>query len=98
MTRLISGHMVQGDQPHWEPLLDLVGEDVTGWFMWMFEVELEDGRRVDAYKHQMTRRYVHLTDDGSAFDYAGHDRYRPVDAGWAAGLACGDYPRPGDPE
>jgi hypothetical protein len=43
------GRMVQGEHPHWQPLLNLVGEEGAGGFMWMFEVELEDGRRVQAY-------------------------------------------------
>ena len=34
--------------------------------MWMFEVELEDGRKLHAYKHWWTRGYIHLTLDGRA--------------------------------
>ena len=69
--------MVQGERPDWDPLLRTVGERVTGDFMWMFEVELETGTRVHAYKHIDTRRYVHLDQDGTAWVYSPRDRYRP---------------------
>ena len=94
MTSLISGRSIQGEHPNWDPLLALVGEEVTGWFMWMFEVELEDGRRRHAYKHQMTRRYVHLAEKGEAIEYVGDELYSPVDADWAGPVACGEYPGP----
>ena len=70
--RTLPGTMKQGDRPVWQPLLDLVGEELTEWFMWMFEVELADGSPLHAYKHIATRRYVHLTEDGRTF------AYRPV--------------------
>jgi hypothetical protein len=37
--------------------------------MWMFEVELSDGRSLQAYKHIDTRCYVHLAADGQAYFY-----------------------------
>jgi len=58
------------------PLLDAVGERVTGDFMWMFEVELTNGTPLQAYKHIDTRRYVHLAPDGAAFWFEPPDRYR----------------------
>jgi hypothetical protein len=70
------GVSTQGDTPDWKPLLDAVGEELTGDFMWMFEVELTDGTRLQAYKHIDTRRYVHLDPEGAAFVYQGPDRYR----------------------
>jgi hypothetical protein len=74
----IRGVADQGESPNWAPLLAAVGEDVTAGFMWMFEVATSDGRRLQAYKHIVTRRYVHLDDDGNAFYYAHPDRYRPI--------------------
>jgi len=38
-------------------------------FMWMFEVELESGLRLHAYKHIETRKYLHLDKEGRAFVY-----------------------------
>ena len=85
------GRMTQGDRPDWNPLLDVVGEEVTGDFMWMFEVELTNGTSLQAYKHIDTRRYVHLDPDGAAFVFEPPDRYRrfplaDVLAGVFAGL------------
>jgi hypothetical protein len=56
-------------------LVDAVGERVARDFMWMFEVELSDGRSLQAYKHVDTRRYVHLAADGEAYFYEPPDRY-----------------------
>ena len=68
--RLLST-VVQFETPNWQPLIDLLEEDLVGWFMWMEEAELEDGTRVHGYKHQATRRYSHLGEDGRAFVYLG---------------------------
>jgi hypothetical protein len=66
-----------------------VGEEVTGDFMWMFEVELANGESLHAYKHVDTRGYVHLTPDGDAFFYEPPDRYRslPIADAFAAVFA-----------
>lgn len=76
-TRL-RGRTAQWDDPVWEPLLHLLRVYVDD-FMWMHEVELDDGTRVHAYKHRETRRYLHLSDDGRAFVYGEPDFYREVD-------------------
>lgn len=47
----------------WPPLLELVPDYVPD-FMWMYEVELEDGTVLQAYKHRWTRRYLYI-EDGS---------------------------------
>jgi hypothetical protein len=75
-TRTYKGVSTQGDKPNWRPLLAVVGEQVAGDFMWMFEVELDNGMPLQAYKHVDTRGYVHLAPDGSAFIYEPPDRYR----------------------
>jgi hypothetical protein len=75
--------MYQFSSPHWKPLLEIAGE-LTQWFMWMTEIELGDGRRLHAYKHRVTRRYLHLSNDGEAFAYLGvvgdraSDRYQAI--------------------
>jgi hypothetical protein len=56
--------------PVWEPLVAAVGQRLAETFMWMQEQELDDGSVLHAYKHIHTRRYLHLTEDGRAFDYA----------------------------
>jgi hypothetical protein len=69
------------DEPVWEPLLGFASNHV-GDFMWMFEVELEDGRHLHAYKHWWTRGYIHLTPDGRTFVYEEPQYYREVDPIW----------------
>jgi hypothetical protein len=72
--------VTQGEHPDWEPLVDAVGERVARDFMWMFEVELSDGRSLQAYKHVDTRRYVHLAADGEAYFYEPPNRYVSIPA------------------
>ena len=69
--------MVQGEVPDWRPLLELAPDHVDD-FMWMFEVESEDGARIHAYKHRWTRRYLHLDCEGRAFFYGESARYHEV--------------------
>jgi hypothetical protein len=76
-TRTIRGVSTQGDTPEWGPLLALIGEQLTGDFMWMFEVTLANGTKLQAYKHYYTRCYVHLDPDGGAYVYERPSRYRP---------------------
>lgn len=65
----IEGDIHQWTTPNWEPILGLVGSDLTGCFMWMGEIRLVDGTGVHAYKHRDTRRYCHIAEDGRAFEY-----------------------------
>lgn len=74
----ITGQSLQGQSPCWDPVLKVAPELVEH-FMWMFELELEDGRRVHAFKHISTRRYLHLDHRAKAFVYMGDNRYRPTD-------------------
>ena len=70
--------MLSSPAPNWQPLLNLLAGD----FIWMFDVELEDGRIVHAYKHSWTRRYIHLGDHDTAFVYVDPGRYEEVDSEW----------------
>ncbi|MEA2466312.1 MAG: ribonuclease VapC [Thermoleophilaceae bacterium] len=74
----LKGRTLDSPKPNWQPLLNLLAGD----FMWMFDVELEDGRCVHAYKHYVTRRYIHIADDDTAFVYADRSRYEEVDPEW----------------
>jgi hypothetical protein len=73
------GQMLPSGEPVWEPLLEFAPNHI-GDFMWMFAVELEDGRRLDAYKHWWTRRYLHLTGTGRVFVF--EHRGDLDDPGW----------------
>lgn len=76
--RTLRGGGMQGDGANWEPLLEFAPEEIDD-FMWMFEIELEDGAMVQAYKHWWTRRYVHLDYAGRAFVFTGENLYEEVD-------------------
>ncbi len=67
--RRYSSTIYQFQHPDWEPLLGLAGAELARWFMWMGELRLSDGTRVHGYKHVETRRYLHLSPDGRAFEY-----------------------------
>jgi hypothetical protein len=54
--RVYWGKATEGETPVWGPLFDVLGAEVGGDFMWMHEVELEDGTLLQAYKHIDTRR------------------------------------------
>jgi hypothetical protein len=78
------GSVVQAETPDWEALLRFAGGVVDD-FMWMFEIRLEDGRRVHAYKHVWTRNYLHLDEGGRAFIYKEPDSYQQVNPAWLLG-------------
>lgn len=67
----------QFDRPNWDPLLEVAGERVTDTFMWMRELKLADGTRVQSYKHVYTRCYLYLADGSRAFEEAPCGTYVP---------------------
>lgn len=52
-VKKFKGEMLRSEKPTWAPLINLVGEQVEH-FMWMFEVELEDGLRLHAYERKIS--------------------------------------------
>jgi hypothetical protein len=104
--RGIRGKMLPVEVPEWEPLLDLAEPHVED-FMWMYAAELSDGRRIQAYKHRWTRRYVFLDGDGRGYAYVDRERYEEEDPAWLFSRAVAEdtlhnewYPfvRHNDPE
>jgi hypothetical protein len=88
--RPIQGRMTRNyKHPDWGPLVELAPDHVDE-FMWMFEVELENGVALHAYKHRETRHYLHLDSAGRAFVYIWNEglaadddgRYEEVDSEW----------------
>jgi hypothetical protein len=78
--RFVPGRMRQGSTPDWRPLEHLLGADeLCAHFMWMFDVELDDGTVLNAYKHKWTRCYFHLSDDARTFYFAGDELYGVID-------------------
>jgi hypothetical protein len=78
-VRASSGTVVQAEEPSWSSLEAVLGIELAGWFMWMYELGLDNGTRVDAYKHVTTRRYLHLAQTRTAFVYNLEGRYVPTD-------------------
>ncbi len=79
MSSSISGTMSSHESPDWLPLERfLQSDDLCDHFMWMFDVILVNGMMLKAYKHRMTRRYLHLEADGSAYRYCGGNRYHAI--------------------
>lgn len=89
----IRGRMLQARTPNWRPLLDLAPAQVDD-FMWMFEVEPEEGAQIHAFKHRWTRRYLHLGCEGRAFVYGENDRYHEVAPNWLLDLVVSWHSRP----
>ncbi|MGH2803309.1 MAG: hypothetical protein ACRDL4_09740 [Thermoleophilaceae bacterium] len=84
------GSLTQYEKPVWEPLLEAVGERLTGTFMWMHEEALEDGTRLHAYKHIHTRRYLYLDERGRAYEQSACDCFVPLRLDFALEAAlCG---------
>jgi hypothetical protein len=76
----LHGEIRQGERPAWDALELLLGSDeLCAHFMWMFDVELDDGTVLNAYKHRWTRCYFHLADDAATFYYAGNQQYGRAD-------------------
>ena len=66
---VLNGTTLQGSEPDWGPLENVLAWHACNPFMWMFEVELENGTRLHAYKHSHNRRYLHLSASGEAWSY-----------------------------
>ena len=88
--KIVRGPVVQSERPDWRPLRRIVPDVLVETFMWMFEVRLP-GRRVHAYKHVVTRRYLFLSLDGAAYAYLDGDRYTRVPTANALELALAPW-------
>lgn len=79
-TETFSGISASTENPGCEPLHSLVGLELCSQFMQMFDVRLSNGHTVRAFKHRVTRAYLHLdrTEAGFAYRYTETGRYSPV--------------------
>lgn len=71
------GEMAECAEPVWEPLEKAVGRRLAAGFMLMYDVRLETGPTIHAYKHIHTRCYLFLSDDLRAFQWTPCRRYAP---------------------
>jgi hypothetical protein len=60
----------------WRPLEALLPLGECGAFMYMGWLEV-DGQRLHHYKHEVTRRYLFVTDDLKTYKYVGDYEYVP---------------------
>jgi hypothetical protein len=72
------GKFSERREPIWDPLLELLPEDIED-FMWMGEVVLTDGTQVQLYKHYWTRRYLPLDLGGRTFVNPGEGRWEEAE-------------------
>ena len=61
----------------------MLGSEHLAEYAWMHEIDLEDGRRLQSYKHLRSRRYLHLDGYGKRWLYR-HGRYK--ESGSSSGL------------
>ena len=67
VSRIVDHHRerIEEQEPDWEPLEELLPADELPGFMWMGAHEGPGGRKIQSYKHGITRGYLHLTlEDG----------------------------------
>lgn len=79
MSDVVPDPHFQYEDPDWEPLVTVVGEELAGEFMWMNQCGSADGAPVQAYKHYWTRRYLYLDGELNAYRWgyigaADHER------------------------
>lgn len=61
--------LLGAEEPDWGPLENVLPWHACNGFMWMYEVELENGTRLQVYKHGSTRGNLHLSAGGEAYSY-----------------------------
>jgi hypothetical protein len=85
---IIGGSFCEPGRCDFTALEDLVRDVIVSRFVWLFEVELEDGSRMDIYRSRDTCMDLFVAEDGRAFDWAGRGRYREIDPFEALIDAC----------
>ena len=91
---IIGGSFCEPGRRDFTALEGLVRDVIVSRFVWLFEVELEDGSRMDIYRSRDTCLELFVAEDGRTFDWAGRGRYREIDPFDALIDACvWGYPR-----
>ena len=85
---IVGGSFCEPGRRDFTALEDLLRDVIVTRFVWLFEVELEDGSRMDIYRHRDTCRDLFVAEDGRTFDYAARDKYREIDPFHALMDAC----------
>jgi hypothetical protein len=85
---IIAGSFCEPGRRDFTALNEFVRDVVVFRFVWMSEVALEDGSRMDIYRHRDTCRDLFVSEDGRAFEWVSHGRYREIDEFDALMDAC----------
>src|ERR1700758_5498229 len=85
---LIAGSFCEPGRRDFTALEDLVRDVIVTQFRWLFEVELQDGSRMDIYRHRDTCRDLFVAEDGRTFDWAARGQFREIDPFDALMDAC----------
>lgn len=101
---VIGGSYCEPGRRDFTALKELLGDVIVSRFEWCFEVELEDGSRMDIYRHRDTCGFLYVAEDGRTFDWAARGQFRetePFDSlmracvwGYRWRFADGDTPSP----
>jgi hypothetical protein len=65
------------DDPDWAPLEAALPIEECAGFMWMHRAQV-DGAPIEVYRHAITRHWLHLGHDGTAYRWSEQDGYRPI--------------------
>lgn len=97
---IFSGRLGQHESPEWAPLRKFLPLVLAEGFMWMNDIRLDSGGRLQAYKHSDTRAYLYLDDDPLPYEALRDGKFRRMrrhDAieqvfrtGWVLGFAEDD--------
>lgn len=85
---LIGGSFCEPGRRDFTALEGLVRDVIVTQCVWLFEVELEDGSRMDIYRHRDTSRDLFVDEDGRTFDWAARGQFREIDPFDALMDAC----------
>jgi len=89
----VGATVLQHETSDWTPLVQVIGDELARWFMWMCEIQLANGAKAHAYKHRATRRYLWLTADGRALASTVSGRYVPIACGQGVRMALEGWER-----
>ena len=65
------------DDPNWAPLEAALPIEELAGFMWQYRDEV-DGAPIEVYRHAITRHWLHLGHDGTAYRWSERHGYRPM--------------------
>jgi hypothetical protein len=65
------------DDPDWAPLEAALPIEECAGFIWMYRDQIE-GAPIEVYRHGITRHWLQLGHDGTAYRWSEQDGYQPI--------------------